>query len=326
MAWFSTTRWLDTSADISLDEAISLLMSGNEVLNNEGGGQYTNLRKEKAFTQNQNVTIDNRDIEYNVVDFSMNFITPGMTEMDEQTSIIRGMIIVYTDGIGVQYIINRNSDALKLLRKLLGYTGKNEVVENKLTFSDDIFMWFVKTVFTKDNEFVFTDSHQNEQTLSINSIIGVRGETKDENRLSAHGDTVLKLISTLSFILESNLLKQIILRTEYIGHENIELRLNDKGVISVDTDSYSGNYEDLDGNQKKAQLLLLVYLDVLPKLNQKYLSEKDDNNWNFNKKNNFFELIQNELFERLTKRKDEVRGEQTDLFTAEDEKEEHLEQ
>lgn len=325
MAWFSTTRWLNTS-DISLDEAISLLMSNNEVLNNEGGGQYTNLRKEKAFTQNQNVTIDNRDIEYNVVDFSMNFITPGMTEMDEQTSIIRGMIIVYTDGIRVQYIINRNSDALKLLRKLLGYTGKNEVVENKLTFSDDIFMWFVKTVFTKDNEFLFTDSHQNEQTLSINSIIGVRGETKDENRLSAHGDTVLKLISTLSFILESNLLKQIILRTEYTGHENIELRLNDKGVISVDTDSYSGNYEDLDVNQKKAQLLLLVYLDVLPKLKQIYLSEKADKNWDFNEKNSFFELIENKLFERLKERKDEVRVEQTDLFTAEDEKEEHLEQ
>lgn len=324
MAWFSTTRWSNTS-DITLDGAVELLMADNEVLNNEGGGKYTNLQKEKSFAQNQNVMIDNRTIEYNVIDFSMNFVTPGMSQMDEQTSVIRGMIIVYTDGVRVQYIINRNSDALKLLRKLLGYTGKNEIVENKLTFSDDIFMWFVKTVFTRENEFLFTDSHQNEQSLVINSIIGVRGETKDENRLSAHGDTVLKLISTLSFILESNLLKQIILRTEYTGHENIELRLNDKGVVSVDTDSYSGNYEDLDVNQKKAQLLLLIYLDVLPKLIQIYSSEKEDQNWNFDEKNKFFELIENKLFDRLKERKDEVRVEQTDLFVVEDKKEEQVE-
>lgn len=315
MAWFSTTRWLDNS-ETTLNEVVEQLMSDNEELNNEGGGRYTNIQKEKSFIQNQTVTIDNRNIEYNVVDFSMNFITPGMTEIDEQSSVIRGMIIVYTDGGKVQYIINRNSDALKLLRKLLGYTGKNEIIENKLIFNDDALMWFVKTVFTKENEFSFTDLQQNEQSLIINSIIGVRGETKDENKLSAHGDTVLKLISTLSFILESNLLKQIILRIEYTGHENIELRLNDKGVVSVDTDSYIGNYEDLDINPKKAQLLLLVYLDVLPKLRQAYLSEKADQNWETADKNTFFELIENKLFERLQERKDQVSVEQTSLFSA----------
>ncbi|MDU0333662.1 hypothetical protein RWU37_02665, partial [Enterococcus sp. 2CBP] len=214
MAWFSTTRWLNNS-DITLDESINLLMTDHKGLRNDGSIQYTNLQKHKLFDQNLEIKIENRDIKYNVIDFSMNYTMPGMTKMDEQTSIIRGMIIVYTDGAKTQYIINRNSDALKLLRRLHGYTGRNEIVENKFTFSDDIFMWFVKTVFTKDNEFLFTDAQQNEKSLTINSIIGVRGETKDDNTLSAHGDTVLKLISTLSFILESNLLKQIILRLEY---------------------------------------------------------------------------------------------------------------
>ncbi|MBP4085980.1 hypothetical protein [Enterococcus lactis] len=323
MAWFSTTRWLSNS-DITLDESINLLMTDHNWSSNEGSIQYTNLRKQKLFDQNLEIKIENRDIKYNVIDFLMNYITPGMTKMDEQTSIIRGMIIVYTDGGRTQYIINRNSDALKLLRKLLGYTGRNEIIENKLTFSDDIFMWFVKTVFTKDNEFLFTDAQQNEKSLTINSIIGVRGETKDENTLSAHGDTVLKLISTLSFILESNLLKQIILRLEYTGHENMELKLNDKGVVSVDIDSYLGNYEDSEENEKKAQLLLLVYLDILPKLTKVYYDDQSDGNWNIVEKNNFFELIENNLFDRLKTRKEQVKEEQIEVFSDEEKKEEQV--
>lgn len=181
-------------------------------------------------------------------------------------------------------------------------------------FSDDIFMWFVKIVSNKENEFSFTDSNQNELELIINSIIGVRGETRDENKLSAQGDTVLNLISTLSFILESNLLKQIVLRTQYTGHENIEMRLNDKGVVAVETDSYSGNYEDLEDPKMKAQVLLLVYLEVIPKLLQVYFEEKDEEKWNLSEKDIFFNDVEKKLIERLQERKNEFRKEQMTLI------------
>lgn len=315
MAWFSTTRWTDRDI-VSLDEAIALIMSENESLANDGGVSYSNLEKEKAFEQNQTVTIDTRAYSYNVVEFSMNSITPGSTPIEARTQPIRGLIILYSDGNRVHYIINRNYDALKLLRKLLGYTGRNEIMENKFLFSDDIFMWFVKIVSNKENEFSFTDSNQNELELIINSIIGVRGETRDENKLSAQGDTVLNLISTLSFILESNLLKQIVLRTQYTGHENIEMRLNDKGVVAVETDSYSGNYEDLEDPKMKAQVLLLVYLEVIPKLLQVYFEEKDEEKWNLSEKDIFFNDVEKKLIERLQERKNEFRKEQMTLIPA----------
>lgn len=313
MAWFSTTRWTDRDI-VSLDEAIGLIMSKNESLANDGGVSYSNLEKEKVFEQNQTVTIDTRAYSYNVVEFSMNSITPGSTPIEARTQLIRGLIILYSDGNRVHYIINRNYDALKLLRKLLGYTGRNEIMENKFLFSDDIFMWFVKIVSNKENEFSFTDSNQNELELIINSIIGVRGETRDENKLSAQGDTVLNLISTLSFILESNLLKQIVLRTQYTGHENIEMRLNDKGVVAVETDSYSGNYEDLEDPKMKAQVLLLVYLEVIPKLLQVYFEEKDEEKWNLSEKDIFFNDVEKKLIERLQERKNEFRKEQMTLI------------
>lgn len=320
MAWFSTTRWTDRDI-VSLDVATELIMSENESLANDGGVSYSNLEKEKAFEQNQTVTIDNRVFSYNVIEFSMNSITPGSTPIEARTQPIRGLIILYSDGNRVHYIINRNYDALKLLRKLLGYEGRNEIISNNFLFSDDVFMWFVKIVFSKENEFSFTDSDQNELALVINSIIGVRGETRDENRLSAQGDTVLNLISTLSFILESNLLKQIVLRTEYTGHENIEMRLNDKGVVAVETDSYSGNYEDLEDPKMKAQVLLLVYLEVIPKLLQVYFEEKDEEKWSLSEKDIFFNSVEKKLIERLQERKNEFRIEQMTLIPEIEQKE-----
>lgn len=320
MAWFSTTRWTDRDI-VSLDVATELIMSENESLANDGGVSYSNLEKEKAFEQNQTVTIDNRVFSYNVIEFSMNSITPGPTPIEARTQPIRGLIILYSDGNRVHYIINRNYDALKLLRKLLGYEGRNEIINSNLLFSDDIFMWFVKIVFSKENEFSFTGLNQNELALVINSIIGVRGETRDENRLSAQGDTVLNLISTLSFILESNLLKQIVLRTEYTGHENIEMRLNDKGVVAVETDSYSGNYEDLEDPKMKAQVLLLVYLEVIPKLHQVYFEEKDEEKWSLSEKDIFFNSVEKKLIERLQERKKEFRIEQMTLIPEIEKKE-----
>ncbi|WP_034538266.1 hypothetical protein [Carnobacterium inhibens] len=315
MAWFSTTAWTDTLSK-NIEESVDLIMSNNESLLSEGGLSYSNLNKEQKFDTTQKVTIDNREILYNVIEFSMNSITPGMAPIEARTQPIRGLIIIYSDGTQIQYIINRNSDALKLLRKLLNYTTKNEIIENKLSFTDDTFMWFVKAVFDEDSEFSFTDSNQNEQSLIINSIIGVRGETRDENKLSAQGDTVLNLISTLSFILESNLLKQIVLRIEYTGHENIEIRLNDKGVVAVEVDAYSGNYEDLsDEYQLKAQTLLLVYLDILPKLLQEYYVQKDAEKWNNLVKDAFFDSVQSKLIARLQQRKREVEAEQISLLS-----------
>src|SRR5690625_2810182 len=120
MAWFSTTRWTDRDI-ASLDEATELIMSENENLTNDGGVSYSNLEKEKAFEQNQTVTIDTHVYSYNVIEFSMNSITPGSTPIEARTQLIRGLIILYSDGNRVHYIINRNYDALKLLRKLLGY-------------------------------------------------------------------------------------------------------------------------------------------------------------------------------------------------------------
>lgn len=312
--WYATTRWIDKETH-SIEEAANLFRAPeNDFLSpNTGGITYRNLQKEMKFESTQKIKFDEREILYNVFIFSVDSIAPGEGSVESRTQTINGLIVLYQESGEVNYIINRNSDALKILRKLLGYDKRNEIIENKLGFNNDIFLWLIKKVFYEDSTFTFTTVSQTEKELSVNSIIGIRGETSDENKLSAQGSTVLNLISTLSFILESDLLKQLILRMEYTDHENTEVRINNKGVVSVDISSYSGNYESFEKYRLEACLLLLVYIDVLPKLSLSYYSEIEDDKWGFNKKEEFFTLIQDNLIKRLTERRQEF-SEQITLF------------
>lgn len=306
MTWLTTTRWIDTEVE-NINGALELIMRDNEDLQSGSGITYGNLTKNKIFDNLQSVSINNNDIIYNLIEFSVDTITPGDESIETRTSKINGLILVYEIGGNVKYIINRNYDALKLLRKLCHYEGQNEIVGDNPSFSSDIFMWFVKSVFTEENSFSFTQQDQTEKELTINSIMGVRGETRDENKISAVGkDTVMNLVSTLSLILESDDLKQLIIRIEYSQHENLEIKLTTKGVISNEITSYEGNFINSNNYDQKAKILLLVYLEILPNFLQVYHNNLESGEWSSQQKENFFELIESQLISKLEERKTDI--------------------
>lgn len=205
----------------------------------------------------------------------------------------------------VYYITNLNSKAQFILRRILGYTGKKEIENMNIDLPSGIFMWLIQKVFTENNEFTISGVTQADEKIIIDSIVGLRGETQDENKLQAEGDTVLNLLTVLSFILESDKLRQLIFNAECLGHENIPIRLNDKGYVSINSDDYDGTFEDFNMSKKKAAILLLVYNGILPHLIESYYEEKSDGNWNKEKRNEFLDQIQNSLIDRLETRKKE---------------------
>ena len=103
-------------------------------------------------------------------------------------------------------------------------------------------------------------------TLQLDAIKGVKGDTEDsQTKVSADGEAVM--ISTLSFLLESGKLNQIKLDLSYTNHENISLNLQ-HSTVSVDRKLYQGIYEQ-DGDEScMAELYLLIYLEILPILEQ----------------------------------------------------------
>ncbi|MDK0572452.1 hypothetical protein P6P35_00780 [Clostridium perfringens] len=304
MGWISTTRWQDNE-DKNINSVIDKLTNIKFENNETSNITYQNFESSKRFDENKKYTINNKDYEYNYITYSFDTITLGEGTIYERTQSINGFIIVYFDGDNINYIINRNYDAMKILRMLLGYNKNLKIVQNNITFDEDLFMWFIKKVFEEENTFDISQDDNSEKELTINSIIGVRGESKDlVNRLSAQGNTVMNLISTLSFILESGNLKQIILRLEYKNHENLEIRLNDKKVISVDVDSYSGIYEDnIPREDMIAKIMLLTYSEIIPKLIQFYKVDVDDGEWDDDKKTEFYEIVAEKLLSKIQEQK-----------------------
>ncbi|WP_242328100.1 hypothetical protein [Lactococcus lactis] len=297
----STTRWKDTEIKNIQEAFDKFLIHDDEFFNTEGSKiVYSDFRREKIFEDDKIINLRDVSYLYNIFHFRANTKEVDDTNPFSPVQEVNYFIVVYQqEGVdnNVNYIIDSNSDSLTVLRKLLRYKKKGVVVENKIFLDNDIFLWIIKKVFSEENSL---------GSIDIHSVIGVRGETGDENTLLAQGNTVLNLVSTLAFILETNLLKQLVLRVGNNEHEILELRLNDKGVVAISEQSYSGAFDNYGNGtaEKKASIFLLSYLSLLPIIRQAYLMQEDE--WLNEQKTEFFEKVQEDLMARLATRKKEI--------------------
>lgn len=295
----STTRWKDTEIKNIQEAFDKFLIDDEEFFNTEASKiVYSDFRREKIFEDDKIINLRDVSYLYNIFHFRANTKEVDDTNPFSPVQEVNYFIVVYQqEGVenNVNYIIDSNSDSLTVLRKLLRYKKKGVVVENKIFLDNDIFLWIIKKVFSEENSL---------GSIDIHSVIGVRGETGDENTLLAQGNTVLNLVSTLAFILETNLLKQLVLRVGNNEHEILELRLNDRGVVSISEQSYSGAFYNYGPAEKKASIFLLSYLSLLPIIRQAYLLQEDE--WLNEQKAEFFEKVQEDLMARLATRKKEI--------------------
>ena len=271
----ATTRWHDTRSE-NINSAIDSLI--DNVISDEKSINITwnNWNLSKTFENNENMVLNGKEVEYNYIKYSYDQITAGDVYGDRVVKR-EGFIIVYTTGSGINYIIDQNSSAQKLLRRLLSYSGKNEIEKNSFDFSNDFFIWLIYRVYNSncDIEIVPDD-----KSLKLDAIKGLKGDTEDmQSKVSASGETVMNIISTLSFLLESSNLNQVKLDLNYTGHSNISLILQ-KGTINAQLDVYSGSFEqEKTPEQKIAKLYLTVYMEILPLLFQEYNTDIVNELW-----------------------------------------------
>lgn len=298
----ATTRWTNCETN-TLDEIIDnfLKVPNDDVVGDSTA--YTNWSIRKEFETNQQIKLNNKEISYNYITYSYNQITPGIEPIEVSKD---GFVVVYTNGNCVSYIISRNSDGLKLLRKMLKYTGKNEISKNVFNINSDFFVWLICKVYTGEN--IIETESETLGNLSIETIKGFKGDTEDlatkVSAASSAGESVINIISTLSFLLESKNLNQIKLDIEYGNHENIELVLTNKGTISTDVVKYQGEYETDSSKKLLSKLYLLIYLEIIPILVQAYMSDIENDIWNSEKNIEFLKKVAEDLSEKVQKRVD----------------------
>lgn len=219
-------------------------------------------------------------------------------------------IIVYEDAGEVYIIIDKNSGAKPFLRLILEITKKNQIVQKGNGINDDFIKWLIYMIYSNKINYEINE----EKTLKLNTIIGFKGDTDDTlNKVQASGDSLMKILSTLSFLLESSSMKQIELRLEITKHRNIEFKIDINNTISVATKKeYKGafgfgDYANISKGQKKSLIHLLTYIEVLPILKKWYAeccvkeigSEKMKNGWNDEKYIVFLQNVAKELTRRI---------------------------
>lgn len=271
----ATTRWKDRTTS-KINDAINLLIDNVENDNRSSGISRENWKTSKVFDENRSITLFGNEITYNVIRFTYDKIT--LYEPDVNVIPQNGMVVVYSNDQTVSYIIDKNSDAKQVLRKLLSYTGKNEIDDNRMHFDSDFFLWLINRVYYTNSTIEIAE--ENGFELELQSIKGFVGDTEDsQTKVSASGESVMNIISTLSFFLESRKLKQIKLDLKYKTHEKIELILKD-GILEVDFKSYLGSFEQDSIDERMAKLYLMAYIEIVPLLVQEYRTDIENDLWN----------------------------------------------
>lgn len=261
----STTKWKDNKTS-NINEAISLLTDEISDDDNGNGISRRNWRIEKCFQENLTASFLKTDVEYNLISFSYDKVSN--TGSEENNVPQSGFIVVYTTGIGVNYIINKKSDAKIVLRKMLSYSGKNELDNTTFNLNSDFFLWLVNRIYYTNNTI-----DVNEDELCINAIKAFQGDTEDsQTKLSASGESVINVISALSFFLESRQLNKVSIELSYGSHTKIDVSIR-RDVLDVDLLSYIGDFDNDEPDEMKAKLNLLVFLEIIPLLIQEYQTD-----------------------------------------------------
>lgn len=320
MAFKNTTWWKDNEIEegTTLAEVVQNIYEKIPNYEDQTLNEYLNIRRGISFDETQQTIINNEVIEFNVINFTMEVqqtiienepIDLFENQLEIQTpSIKRGtinaFILIFRFESGeINYIMDRPvTEARKMLRNFRGYTGEGEITEKEINVPSDFFLWLVQKVYSGNNEFELEITDELLKKLTIETIIGIRGTTHDQNSVRADGDSVMNLISTLAFLLETQTINRVIIKSYYDEtHTNIEIRLENKKA-AVDLDKYVGEfrggyylYDDI-----LAKLLLLVHLEILPELMKLYQKEKENDLWSESTIEIFTDEIKESLINRIS--------------------------
>ena len=292
----ATTRWKDTEMT-DINEVLSKMTS--EIPDDSRASVYRiRFRNRKLSEDNKTIHINGENIEYNVIKYGYIQIS-AQDDPSEDREIPKNGFIVVTKIRGIiYYIVDQNTTAKKLLRKILGYTGKNEIEAAGFDFAEDFFVWLVCKVYNSD-ELIENNMSDDKKELFLEEIKGIRGNTEDlQTRVATSGESVMNVISTLSFILESRRLNQVILNLKYTEHENIRVKLQ-KNTVELDR-PYLGEFDSEATNEEiYGKVYLLLYSEILPLLEQEYRMNKADDIWNQKAYIDFLQGVKDTVIEKI---------------------------
>jgi hypothetical protein len=201
------------------------------------------------------------------------------------------LLIIYKEAENIGIIIEKVTGALTFLRLISEFdeTSRNDIINREYddsVFNSELFFWIISKIYNDDSNINFRldDDKEDgiEYTIDLNSLDGLKGRTSGIlNKVSTEGSDVINMLTTLSFLLESNQLTEVQLGVTYGAHNNFQIiiHLNSaiKKLLSIDVKEkeYFGEFlkvdtlndvQTTDKLKLRSALLLMVHLDFFPTL------------------------------------------------------------
>lgn len=253
----------------------------------------------KRFIENREISIGDTDIEFNIVDYEQEKVRPREKDNEIRATRVQsttGFVIIFTDGITTKYIINKSysKSTLTILRKINNYVGQLEIIDEAFEIAPDFFFWVVSKVIDSPGVELGDD-----QNMKIKLVTGFKGETDDKlAEIRGTGDRILNLISTLTFLLETENLSRIeMLLNHQKSTYGIKLGVN--SYVEIEFEKYTGPYIFDPEAIQTSNIVLTIFLIVIPDLFAIYDQEIESGNWNDEKKTEFLNRIGNSIQTRI---------------------------
>ncbi|MTV19173.1 hypothetical protein [Staphylococcus delphini] len=242
----------------------------------------------KCFEVNQELKIKDNIFKYNYIAFSFETLMKGQENNPvaaERKRPTTGFVVVYSDGERTQYIINRamGATALSILRKI-NNSDKHKIIEAKsFEFDSDVFLWLISK-FKNDNKI------DELEELVLKRVTGFKG-SGNQATLTGSGNDVMNLFSTLSFIIEMESLKEILVQFQH-SRNIYEIRFfESNSQIDVKIENYVGDYILHSEEIRYAVILMHCFIEVIPTVINAYQTDIENKDWGDDKKNDFSNQI-----------------------------------
>ncbi|MDS3836281.1 hypothetical protein [Staphylococcus hominis] len=308
MAFKRTTRWKNDKEN-NFENNIQNLVDFNSIIDDQNKDNKTyhqNFEVVKIFDENQKISLTDEETLFNTFIVKYEKVRSGTEPIEERTDKQSLELMAYNNRGTTKFIINKNTDAMFFIRKLLKYKGQKEISNLNIELENDFFLWLLYKIYKKDN--TFSVKYENEEKeLTLRNIKFFKGTSLDNNSVTSKGNTVLNLISTLSFVLEKGKIDQLVLCVKYHNHENIEIRLQTDGLIGIeDLNKYDGVYENESVDLQQSKLILLIYNEIIPNLLEYYRNDIQNKKWEHQIKADFLEEIKNDITNRIDQMKNKI--------------------
>lgn len=304
------SKWIDkqnkTIADVEEKINDSLSYRSNHIERDEFDGNPLLFKADFAFDQEKTITLKGIKYKYNFVNFSYETINVPKKDSDDRSQRVKinnlKVVVVEIDN-GIVYLVNKpdTQSTLTSMRKLHNLSTNNKIaVSNISGIKSDLFIWLVHNLIDEPEKNIGSNSD-----ILVSSLTAFRGEkpTEDEseklNKINGSGETIMKMVTTLLFLLESKSVSSVELQVKP-QKSNLDIKLTRGGGVELDLNSFAHPPVSQKGEREQySEKLIFIFFYLIPEIINSFSDEQLHRKWTPSKMKKFYRAIGVDIKRRI---------------------------